>query len=91
MRRIILLVALALLLAAFVVVSALPAIAAPPSKLVLCSNGSSFSTNEAEGFGGQGRFTGECRSGGNTSTQEVDSNPGPANPFPPGKGNPPLP
>jgi hypothetical protein len=91
MRRIILVVGLALLMATFVMVSALPAIAAPPDKVVRCSDGRADITDNAEGFRDQGRFKGEFSSGGNRVTQEVTPNPGPGNPGPPGNGEPPLP
>jgi len=69
MRRIMLLVGLALLMATFVVVSALPAIAAPPDKSWSCSNGSFSSTNEASGFQGSGQFIANFRHDGGTITE----------------------
>lgn len=90
MRRIILMVTLAMVVATMVIVSALPAIAAPPSRLILCSTNtgetvSASSTNEAVGFKAQGTYRANCISQGYVVTQEITPNPGPDYPYPPGK------
>jgi len=90
MRRIILMVTLAPVVATMVIVSALPAIAAPPSRLVSCYNDtgevvSGISTNEAVGFTYLGKFRADCISRGYVVTQEVEPNPGADYPYPPGK------
>jgi hypothetical protein len=95
-KRIISMVTVALVVSAMVAVSALPVIASPPSKLVNCDTPtgehvSSNSTGEAMGFRSQGADRANCVSEGHVVTQVVTPNPGPSNPYPPGKGRPPLP
>jgi hypothetical protein len=93
MRRILVLLAV---VAVMVAVGALPAIASPTDKVVNCYTDTgevvaAYSTNEASGFQDQGTFRADCISEGYVVTQEVEPNPGPSNPYPPGKGRPPLP
>jgi hypothetical protein len=93
MRRILLLLAV---VAVMVAVGALPAIASLPDKLVNCYTDTgevvaSYHTNEASSFQDLGKFRADCISQGYVVTQEVASNHGPSNPYPPGKGLPPLP
>ena len=90
MRRILVLVSV---VAVMVAVSALPAIAGPPGKVVSCYTPTGevvagFSTNEAGGFKSQGTFRAGCISEGYVVTQEVTAEPGPSNPYPPGQGGP---
>jgi hypothetical protein len=87
MRRILVLLAV---VAVMVAVGALPAIAAPPSRLVSCYTDTGqvvagFSTNEAVGFKYQGTFRADCISRGYVVTQEVEPDPGADYPYPPGR------
>jgi hypothetical protein len=93
MKRLLLLVTVALVMAAMMLAMALPAIAGPPGKVVSCYTPTGevvagFSTNEAGGFKYQGTFRAGCISEGYVVTQEVTAEPGPSNPYPPGQGGP---
>jgi hypothetical protein len=94
MRRILWVLTLAAVVAAMVIVSALPAVARPPyhtvERNVCCPLGAS--SNEASSFGSLGKAIGECeRIRDCDHTLTVEPEPGPGNPYPPGNGDPPLP
>ncbi len=74
-----------------VMVSALPAVAAPPTKTVTCPELHTSNSGHNVGFFGvQGKLIGDCSSEGGSPTQEVEPRPYKANPCPPGEGDPPL-
>jgi hypothetical protein len=94
LRRILLVFSVTAVMVAIIIVSSLPAVASPPSRIVernvCCPLG--ISPNEASSFRDLGQAIGTCeRDKACDHTQTVEPNPGKGNPYPPGKGEPPLP
>ena len=80
MRRIILLVTTAIVVAALVLTVALPALAAPPTLTVTCETpptGIAISTNDPQEYNELNAFYRECEDSGGTATREFTPNPGP--------------
>jgi len=80
MRRILLVLTVALVMAAMVVVTAAPAFAAPPEQQVACVKGPATaigSSNEPQRFGLLGKFQTEFKPLGFDCTRTVTPNPGP--------------
>lgn len=80
MRRIVLLGALAMLMAAMVLASALPALAAPPTLTVSCTFGNEgigMATTNPREYKELNAFYRDCVAGGNTGARELTPNPGP--------------
>lgn len=86
MKRVVSLVALALLMAAMVLASALPALAAPPTLSVTCitpPTGVAIATSDPKAFNDLNAFYRDCAAGGGTATRELTPNPGPPAPSSP--------
>ena len=64
MKRILLVLTVALVMAAMMVVTAAPAFAGTPSKSVNCDNGSGASTSFVPSFGGLGKFQAQTQQEG---------------------------
>ena len=93
-RRILWVLSVTAVMVAMMIVSALPAVARPPDRYVertvCCPLG--HSSNEASSFRDLGQAIGTCeRDKACDHTQTVEPEPGKGNPYPPGKGEPPLP
>jgi hypothetical protein len=80
MRRIILLVSMAVVMAALILTLALPALAAPPTFTASCitpPTGVVIETSDPQEFNEVNAFYRNCEDSGGTATREVTPNPGP--------------
>ena len=80
MKRIILLVSMAVVMAALILTVALPALAAPPTLTVTCETpptGFGVSTNDPQQYDELNAIYRECEDSGGTATREFTPNPGP--------------
>jgi hypothetical protein len=80
MRRIILLVSMAVVMAALILTVALPALAAPPTLTVTCQTpptGFAVTTNDPQEYNELNALYRECEDSGGTATREITPTPGP--------------
>ena len=80
MRRIILLVSMAVVMAALILAVALPALAAPPTLTVTCETpptGFVVSTDDPQEYNEVNALYRECKDSGGTATRDITPNPGP--------------
>jgi hypothetical protein len=83
MRRSILLASTATVMAALILASALPALAAPPTLTVTCTTGTTgfaISTNDPQEYDTLNAIYRNCQASGGTATRVIEPNPGAPNP-----------
>jgi hypothetical protein len=79
MRRIILLVSMAVVMAALILTVAMPVLAAPPTFTASCvtpPTGVAIESSDPQQFNEVNAFYRNCKDSGGTATREVNPNPG---------------